>query len=63
MTAPKETNKPLPDTGFHQAQQIINQSIASMDDKAHIEYHSTIERATPSSRLQQWKQRLRHLLS
>ncbi len=63
MTTPKETNKPLPDTEYHRAQQFINQSIAAMDDKAHIEYRSTIERANPPSRLQQWKQRLRRLFS
>lgn len=63
MTAPKEQHSPQLQTEYQRAQQIINESIATMDGKAHIEYHSTIERDRPPSLLKQWRQRLQRLFS
>ena len=63
MTSSKEQSNPQPNAAYEQAQEIINQSIASMDGTTHIEYHSTIGRNVPRSRLKRLKQRLLHLLS
>lgn len=63
MTSSKEKSNPQPNAAYQQAQETINQSIASMDGTTHIEYHSTIGRNVPPSRLKRLRQRLLRLLS
>ena len=44
---------------FLQAEQMINQAIASMGNETHIEYGSTMERKSKPSKWKEWLRRLR----
>jgi hypothetical protein len=60
MTPQKEKDKTYqPNNRFIQAEKMISQAIASMDEDNHVEYASSIERNTHSSK---WKKWLHHLL-
>ena len=58
MTPPKKHENSLYDS-FHQAEQVINETIAGMDSETHIEYASTMERR--SSQPNWWNRLLRRL--
>lgn len=58
MTPTKEQNEMQPGNKFLEAEKLIKQTIAGMDDEAHIEYDSTMERKTRPSK---WKAVLRSL--
>jgi hypothetical protein len=44
MTPAKEQNKMEPSSKFLEAERMIKQTIADMDNETHIEYGSTMER-------------------
>ena len=56
MTTPKEQDKPRASADYERAEQRINQ--AKMDNRAHIEYGSTMKRNPPPSKFRQWLRRL-----
>lgn len=60
MTPQKEQSMMnSPNDKFMQAEEIISQTIASMDDENHVEYGPSIERNTIPPK---WKKWLNHLL-
>ena len=59
MTPSKEQNAPAVNPQYQQAEKMIDQAIAKMDDKAHIEYGSTMERKDTTSKCAKWLNWLR----
>lgn len=58
MTAPKEQSILSANHQYQQAEQMINQAIARMDNETHIEYGSTMERKASPPKWKKWLHRL-----
>lgn len=56
MTTPQEQITPIDD--FQQAEKMIMQTIAQMEDDTHIEYGSTMERKSQPKGLKKWLHQL-----
>lgn len=54
MTPSKEQNAPAVNPQYQQAEKMIDQAIAKMDNKTHIEYGSTMERKDKTSKCAKW---------
>ena len=61
MITPKEHDKPQASAEYQRAEQMIRQSIAKMDNEAHIEYDSTIQRTPSMPKWRQWLNRVLRL--
>ena len=61
MTTPKEHDKPQASAEYQRAEQMSRQSIAKMDNEAHIEYDSTIQRTPLMPKWRQWLNRVMRL--
>ena len=62
MTSPKEQFDPNPNISeYYRAEQIINQTLADMEEETHIEYGSTMERKAPPPKWKKWLHRLLRL--
>ncbi|MBQ9556724.1 MAG: hypothetical protein IJV05_10920 [Muribaculaceae bacterium] len=62
MINSKELNTDLGNCDYQQAEQMINEAIANMEEMTHIEYESTMQRKSQQSKFKKWVTRLSRML-